>query len=177
VSTFPYQFMSLESFVKLSDEGPDVAGLVNYVIAAELVDMAHLAAITALIRTQKWVLAACSAYEAQNYIAYNAAGSLAQAHPTIKSALTGKLIDHIRGFEIEDQIGHFVRANWKRGPRTDLEKAKENIEYVRSLTGPAFASVESLYRRLSAISHPSSSSLDYLYVPRAAGDGFCIDPD
>ena len=188
--------MSLESFVKLSDEGPDVAGLVNYVIAAELVDMAHLAAITALIRTQKWVLAACSAYEAQNYIAYatairgllessgditdglrNAAGSLAQAHPTIKSALTGKLIDHIRGFEIEDQIGHFVRANWKRGPRTDLEKAKENIEYVRSLTGPAFASVESLYRRLSAISHPSSSSLDYLYVPRAAGDGFCIDPD
>jgi hypothetical protein len=196
VRSFPYQFMSVESFVKLGDEGPDVAGLVNYVIAAELIDMAHLAAITALIRTRKWVLAACSAYECENYIAFagairgllessgditdglrNVSISLAEAHPTIRSALTGKLNDKIHGFEIEDQIGHYVRANWKRGPKTDPEKAKENIEYVRVLTGQSFLSVESLYRRLSAISHPSSSSLDYLYVPRAAGDGFHIDPD
>jgi hypothetical protein len=47
----------------------------NKIVASELVDKAHLAAVAALIRTKKWCEAACIAYDAQNFLMWAAAPS------------------------------------------------------------------------------------------------------
>jgi hypothetical protein len=45
----------------------------NYILGSELVDKAHLAAISSLVRTRRWSDAICQSYEIPNYIAWAAA--------------------------------------------------------------------------------------------------------
>jgi hypothetical protein len=64
--------------------------------------------------------------------------------------------------EIERVLDHYVLATWMRGPRSEVRKAKDNIEYVRALESCVPKIVE-FYHRICSVMHPSSSSIDYLY--------------
>jgi len=76
-----------------------------------------------------------------------------------------------------------------RAPKSDVRKAKDNIDYVQALESGVPTIVE-FYRKICGVTHPSSSSIDYLYVVTPTGlrldtgrnviavEGFCNEfPD
>jgi hypothetical protein len=165
----------------------------NGILALELIDKAHLAATTALFRTKRWVTATCLAYDNQNLVAWassvrgfienagdimdgirNVSTALAENHASISSALSGQLSTKaLDCTEIERILDHFVFAKWMRASKADVRKAKDNIEYVRELDLGKVPKIIEFYQKLCGITHPSSSSIDYIYVP--ISEGFKLD--
>src|SRR5262245_34150434 len=157
---------------------------VNFILAWELVEKAHLAAVTALFRAKRWADAICLMYDNSNFIGWAAslrglletAGDtvdglrdipfeLAEHYHLIKSCLARKEKNSLYGFaEFESKLDHFVHAQWMRTPRgvENKLKAKEAVTYVASLHNVLPGAVD-LYHRLCAISHPSNASLNYFY--------------
>jgi hypothetical protein len=174
-----YVFFSdewFENWIKSPDATPEQS---NYIIAVELVEKAHLASVTALLRAKRWADATCLMYERENFLGWAAsvrgllesAGdtvdgllqvpkTLAFYHRNIAACLAGKEQVFFGGKELEDLLDHFVHAKWGRGKAGDVLIAKENITYVRTL-GSVIPNVEGLYHRLCSICHPSSASLGY----------------
>src|SRR5258708_7143787 len=81
----------------------------NFILALELIDKAHLAALTALMRTKRWADATCLMYDSENFVGWAASVrgflessgdtvdgllhiplSLAKYHRLIKRCLAGK---------------------------------------------------------------------------------------
>ena len=64
-----YTFISddwFKGFLRSDDFSPEHA---NAIVALELLDKAHLASITSLIRTRKWADALCQMHETENFVA------------------------------------------------------------------------------------------------------------
>jgi hypothetical protein len=61
----------------------------NQIIAMELIEKAHLASITALMRAKRWADATCLAYEKENFLSWCASvrGLLESAGDTVDSLL------------------------------------------------------------------------------------------
>jgi hypothetical protein len=155
----------------------------NFIIAMELVDKAHLSAVTALMRAKRWADAACISYEKENFLSWaassrgllesagdtvdgllNIPASLAQVHQQITRFLSGFDEVALMADELERQLDHFVHAKWmrtKRGEHSVL-KAKDNAEYVGVLE-KVVPGIKSLYHRLCSVCHPSNSSIEYFY--------------
>jgi hypothetical protein len=201
LTTHEYLFLTDEFFREWQSTSDYNVARENQIVASELIDKAHLAAATALIRTRQWIKATCSAYDCQNLVAWasaargliessgdtldgliNIAGSIANAHQVISSAIRGYQSTRGLNFaEIEQVLDHYVLATWMRGPRSEVRKAKDNIEYVRALE-PGVPKIVEFYHRICGLTHPSSSSIDYLYDVRETGlrldvgrDGIEID--
>ena len=184
-----YHFITDESFKTWVNSDKFNVTHSNQILATELIDKAHLTATTALFRTQQWVKATCLAYDNNNLVSwassargliensgdimdgiYLVATALAEHHRAIASALSGRQSSEICDFsEIDRPLDHFVLAKWMRAPKTDVRKAKDNIEYVRSLDLARVPEVIEFYQKLCGITHPSSSSIDYLYVQDSEG--------
>jgi hypothetical protein len=164
----------------------------NFIIAMELIDKAHLASITALLRAKRWADATCLAYEKENFLSWAASvrGLLESAGDTVESLLNIPITLALRhrdlaGFlagndegaliaeEIEGKLDHFIHAKWMRAKRGEenVIKAKDNVEYVGALE-QVIPNVElkPLYHRLCAICHPSNASIEYFYDASAAGN-------
>jgi hypothetical protein len=180
-----YTFVSDEWFANwIKTEG--TVERTNSILALELIEKAHLAAITALMRTKRWVDAACLMYDSANFIGWAAsvrgllesAGdtvdglqliplSLAQNHRTIRRCLAGAENNQMVVFsELEERLDHFVHARWMRTRRGEDNKlkAKENAAYV-SVLDSEFPGTLKLFHQLCAICHPSMESLGYFYEP------------
>jgi len=108
LTTHEYLFLTDEFFREWQSTSDYNVARENQIVASELIDKAHLAAATALIRTRQWIKATCSAYDCQNLVAWasaargliessgdtldgliNIAGSIANAHQVISSAIRG----------------------------------------------------------------------------------------
>jgi hypothetical protein len=189
-----YKFISDEWFAAFMNSDEPIRtkiGLFNHIVASELLDKSHLAAVTALLRAKRWADAVCLMYEANNFVGWagaargllesagdtvdgllNIPSSLAQSHGVIAQCIVGKE-DDLCGFsQLEDQLDHFVHGRWirtKRGEKNKL-KAKDNVDYVRILES-VIPSAEKLYHRLCSVTHPSKESLDYFYEPALGKDG------
>jgi hypothetical protein len=182
--THEYKFFSDEWFAKWLKSEAWTVEHTNFILALELIDKAHLAATTALMRTKRWADATCLMYDNSNFVGWAAsvrgllesAGdtvdgllnipmSLAQHHRHIRRCLVGEETDNLVDFsQLETQLDHFVHARWmrtKRGEESKL-KAKENAVYV-SVIETAMPGILKLYHQLCAICHPSSESLSYFY--------------
>jgi hypothetical protein len=189
-----YTFVSDEWFAEWVKSEDRTIERTNAILSLELVEKAHLAAITALMRTKRWVDATCLMYDNANFLGWAAsvrgllesAGdtvdgllniplSLAQNHRTIQRCLAGEETKNAVGYsELEAKLDHFVHARWmrtKRGEENKL-KAKDNAEYVGILESefPAGMFLK-LYHELCAICHPSSESLSYFYDSKPAAEG------
>lgn len=179
-STHSYSFID-DSIYKawIESEYFDIAEN-NRIIALELIDKAHLAALTSIVRTMRWANAACLMYEASNFLAWasssrsllesagdildgllNISITLATNHRAISSCLSGTM-DIPHNFKsLEDTLDHFVLAKWGRN-KGNILTAKNNAEYVRNLE-PVIPDVVKLYQRLCSITHPSADSINFLF--------------
>lgn len=180
-----YTFVADDWFDKWTETESFTVERTNSILALELIEKAHLAAVTALMRTKRWVDATCLMYDNANFVGWAAsvrgllesAGDtvdgllniplpLAQNHLTIRRCLAGTESDNFVGYsELEAKLDHFVHARWmrtKRGEDNQTLKAKDNAEYVGVLKS-ASPGMLKLYHQLCAICHPSSKSLNYFY--------------
>ena len=130
--------------------------------------------------------ALCKSFQTPNYLAWAAAGRgllesagdtwdglgnvaviMAQNHAAIKYCLTGKATNGVYDFsELETKLDHFVLARWMRPTKeaAAVQKAKDNVEYVRHLD-EIIPKVETLYHTLCSIVHPAAPSIEWLYGP------------
>jgi hypothetical protein len=67
-----YTFFSDEWFAKWLEAKACTVEQTNSILALELIDKAHLAAITALLRTKRWVDATCLMYDNTNFVGWAA---------------------------------------------------------------------------------------------------------
>jgi hypothetical protein len=187
-TTHKYKFVSDDWFLEWTESTDFSIQRRNFIIALELVEKAHLASVTALLRARRWADATCLMFEKQNLLGWAAsfrgllesAGdtydgllrvptALAQHHRGISVCLAGEEENWVSATELEELLDHFVHAKWSR--TRGVTKAKENIEYVKRLA-IAIPNVERLYHRLCSICHPSSASIDHFFTP--GDDGFMI---
>lgn len=182
--THEYSFFSDEWFAEWVKTERFTVERANSVLALELVDKAHLAAVTALMRTKRWADAICLMYDNSNFVGWaasvrgllegagdtvdgllNIPATLAEHHRTIRRCLAGEECENFMGYsELEAKLDHFVHARWirtKRGEETPL-KAKDNAAYVGILE-TAVPGILKLYHKLCAICHPSSELISYFY--------------
>jgi len=178
-----YRFMSDEAFAQRQKSDDFRIEELNFITSLELVEKAHLAAVTALIRTKRWVEAICLMADADNFVGFastarglvESAGdivdglqkialSLAEYHNEISVCLAGKESGFVIMKELEEPLDHYVHARWVRVKAGDDKqiKSKDNASYVRALETTVPGAL-SLYHRLCSITHPSSASIDYLY--------------
>jgi hypothetical protein len=180
-TTHKYTFVSDDWFSEWAESSDFSIQKRNFTIALELVEKAHLASVTALLRARRWADATCLMFEKENLFGWAAsfrgllesAGdtydgllqvptSLAQHHRGISVCLAGEEQNWVNAAQLEDLLDHFVHAKWSR--TRGVTKAKENIEYVKRLA-VAIPDVERLYHRLCSICHPSSASIDHFFSP------------
>jgi hypothetical protein len=188
-----YVFIPDDAYKAWRDSPDFSLSLDNRIVASELLDRAHLAAVTSLIRTRRWVSALCDGFEAENYFAWagatralmesagdiwaglnNTALSIAKNYGVIRTCLAGKAATTKYLFpDIERDIDHFVLAKWMRRTKDDnkimeVMRAKDNVQYVRNLE-PALPNIESLYHRLCGIVHPAAGSIHWTYGQADSG--------
>ncbi|SFL59862.1 hypothetical protein SAMN03159423_2731 [Bradyrhizobium sp. NFR13] len=187
-----YRFSTDDSFEKWRRSAEFNIPQLNVITSLELIDKAHLSAVTALIRTKAWADATCAAHTSRNFFSWAAssrglienagdivdgllqiAPTLASNHRAISACLTGRMDTKIAIFsEIEKPLDHFVLAGWlrtKRGEQNPL-KAKDNAEYVKVLE-PVTPDAPNFYRRLCSICHPSNASIEFMYDLDALDSG------
>lgn len=164
----------------------------NQIVSLELVEKAHLAAISALIRTKRWAEAICLMYENENFLGWASAArgllesagdivesllsisfALAQHHRPISVGLSGKATQvayHMS--ELEEALDHYVFVKWMRVPRgqTNVLQAKDNAAYIANIER-VMPDALSYYRRLCGITHPSNASIEYLYQDNTENGG------
>jgi hypothetical protein len=155
----------------------------NFIIALELIEKAHLASITALLRAKRWADGICLAYEHENFLCWGAAFrgllesagdtldalihvplNLAEHYQTISRCLSGDE-DKARDFsEFEDRLNHFCHAKkmrTKKGEENVL-KAKDAVTYINVLE-KVVPNVTSLYQQLCSLCHPADASIEYFF--------------
>jgi hypothetical protein len=182
-SSHKYSFISDDFFDSLTNIEPHPIGMVNLVLVHELSEKCHLSAITAVLRNADWIDGCCREFSARNLLGFAAclrgllesvgdsmdglmdiASGLAEHNRELSSFLTGKREDVCCDLSaFEKRLDHFMFAGWRRGPKSDVKKAKENHDYVANLENGKIENVTTLYRRLCSITHPSVESLTYLY--------------
>jgi hypothetical protein len=174
-----YTFVTDESFKQWLQSADFAIERMNFIVALELIEKAHLASMGALLRARRWADATCLMYEKENFLGWAAAfrGLLESAgdtcdglalipdaltlyHRAIAECLNGKSDAVVDVSELENMLDHFVHARWMRTKRGEenILKAKENINYV-SILEPAIPKVASLYHELCSVCHPSSASI------------------
>src|SRR5947208_308997 len=188
-SKHEYTFVSGDWFQQWRDSDEFTIEKANYIIALELIEKAHLASITALLRAKRWADGACLMYESENFLGWAAAfrgllesagdtldgllaipKSLAINRHAIAECLTGNKHEPMLAGDLENALDHFVHAKWTRTRKNEqnILKAKENVSYVAILE-TVIPDITKLYHRLCGICHPSSASIEYFYDTAAGG--------
>lgn len=183
-TTHNYHFLRDEIFQDWLRSDEFTVSDYNRILALELVDKAHLAAVASLLRTRRWADAVIVAHEQSNVLAWASAvrgllesagdildglgaipTSLAQNHGIIRLCLSGKSKTPSGFSELEHKLDHFVLAKWirvKKGEESVL-KSKDNAEYVRQLE-PIMPGAVNFYHCLCSVTHPSVNSIDWLFA-------------
>ncbi|MBU0584031.1 MAG: hypothetical protein KKB66_16055 [Alphaproteobacteria bacterium] len=156
----------------------------NQIVALDLIEKAHLAAVTSLIRIKRWADAAILMHSSENFLGFcgalrgliehsgdtvdgllNLGGSIAANHRTLSQMFKGKVKkDLVDCSAMEAVVDHYIHAGWvnQKSVADRALAAKPNVEYVR-LVERALPGAVTLYHRLCAIVHPSNASISWLY--------------
>lgn len=189
VASHRYTFISDDWFKEQVDAGKLSPAEMNAVVAVDLLEKAHLAAATSLIRISRWADAVCLMYEANNFPGFagalrglienggdtvdglmNIPVALAEHHRTLNEMLHGRMASDFADCSgLEHFLDHYIHAGWARKKSDRVRAAKANAEYV-SLIERVVPSALSLYHRLCAIVHPSDQSISWLFDFDELGD-------
>ncbi len=179
-----YTFIRDDAFAELIKSEKITPSVLNRILSSELIDKAHLAATTALLRTKRWADAVCLMDAAENFLGWassargllessgdivdgllNMPFSLAKHHRVIAQGLSGTASQDVHRYsELEHKLDHFVFAKWMRPKKGEenILRAKDNAAYIE-LIGRVMPTALIYYQRLCGITHPSNASLQYFY--------------
>lgn len=189
VVTHRYTFISDDWFREQVDGGKLSPADMNAVVAVDILEKAHLAAATSLIRISRWADAVCLMYDARNFPGYasalrglienggdsvdgllNIPAALATHHHRLTEMLDGRMATELADCSALEQIlDHYIHAGWAGKKSDPVRAAKANAEYV-ALIEKVVPSAVSLYHRLCAIVHPSNHSIGWLFNVDELGD-------
>jgi hypothetical protein len=192
-----YHFMADEAFARWRESEDFNWPTFNAITSLELLDKAHLAAITALIRTKRWAVAVCLMEEANNLVGWassargllessgdivdgllNIGADIAAYHQDISRCLSGQQPVPVALGALEGPLDHFVLGQWmrsKKGDENNPLRAKDNAFYVGRLEA-VLPGATAFYHRLCAIAHPSKASIEYLYKLNGKEGGLMVVP-
>lgn len=158
----------------------------NKVYVEELLYRCHLAAITTLLRNEKWMQGIASSVQHNNYFVFSSSlrglveaaadshyclvhvpGTLRDHFLPFSSALQGKFDAGLIVCEkLEDVLIHY--SHGKKQPKTPgapvSHFAKPSQEYLRSLDDPNCTHVRDLYSELCEVTHPAGRSVAMFIV-------------
>lgn len=176
-----YGVTSVESHLDLMDQDLATA---NRVLWNELLNRAHLAATSSLLRIERWMdaamnqaregnllgFAAClrGMIEAASDTAYSLGPvpmALAEHSAAIQLAIDGKISGGVfDGGELETALLHYQFAHKTTKAEADEPSwtAKPAAEYFKVLDWDGKGEIQKLYRTLSGLAHPSAHSLGTL---------------
>lgn len=179
-----YKFMDNELFEKVCHDPLEGIDLGQRIIWEEILARAHMASVSSIIRTSRWIDTAIWEYEAGNLYGWAGAcrsllegagdilhslGSvpltLAQNLGAIQSELSGHERDtRIDGKELEDILIHFLFARKiSKGELVpESHKTEPSWKYIKSLEEMHKGS-NALYSELCEIVHPAASSVGILF--------------
>lgn len=193
-----YRFWSNESVQDAFETGRIGVVELNAIVVSEVLQSAHLAATTSIIRSARWFEATWREHEAANLLGWaaccrsllEAVGdtidgllgvglTLAEAMPTLMKGLSGFDEGLLNLKEIEDKLIHFSHGRKigraERAVVPSTHAARQTAEYIallESAGGPA-----KLYAELCQIGHPARGSLSWTYVDVAGGFRVAADRD
>ena len=145
----------------------------------EILLRVHFAAVTSLIRTQKWLSGVVLGRETKNVLVFSASlrgfleatvdsyysleslpTSLALNFKNINSALKGELNQSFTNDELESKLIHFQFAKkGKKGSDASVNIARTNVEYIKSFDLENIG-IKELYSELCEVTHPAANSIN-----------------
>ncbi|TGK54259.1 hypothetical protein [Leptospira bouyouniensis] len=172
-----YSIMPTEEFKKLKKLEE-----INYITQLEIIERAHIVALSSIFRTRKWIFGIFISYYNKNYYLFasslrgliEAIGdsfytlkkiplTLATHFYSINLALKGELTNPFYLKDLEDDLIHYTHARKLKGNEKkqlpDYYNAKQTTEYLNEIKD-GNESIIDLYSELCQISHPASNSLN-----------------
>ena len=174
-----YSFMDIEEFTELLPSDVSEGMRVYW---SETLQRAHIAAVTAIMRSRSWLSAAFSTSSDKNALAFSAAFrgllelaadtttaligtpmTLAHYYPVIADALSGRATKIATSSELEDELIHFSHGRYfKRSehPNTPRSHIARSVhEYVKVFENLNAEEVAQCYRFLCDLTHPGAPSV------------------
>ncbi|OHV85441.1 hypothetical protein [Ensifer sp. LCM 4579] len=184
-----YTFISDDWYREQVNAGKLSPAEINAVVAVDLLEKAHLAAATSLIRIVRWADAICLMYDAKNFPGFagalrglienggdsvdgllNIPTALATHHRRLNDMLAGRMSSELADCSaLEQMLDHYIHAGWPGRRGDPVLAAKPNADYI-AVIGKVVPSALSLYHRLCAIIHPSNQSIRWLFDFDELGD-------
>ena len=183
--TTRYRFVDNEEYLGLLTRDVSEGMRVYW---TELLGRAHIAAVTAILRSGHWMSAVLSAYSEGNALGFAAAfralmesaadtsnglrstpPTLAHLYPEVSKALLGRATDIVIATELEDHLIHYSHARYLRRserdsmPPTHDALLASKLEDLKELGNAD--KVAAAYRFLSDLTHPAAASVSIWLAP------------
>ncbi len=192
-----YSFLDLDEYKDLlcRDVGE---GMRIYWV--DMLERAHIAAVTAILRSRRWLAAVLSTRSEKNALAFAAAFrglmesaadaatalivtplTLARDYPDIAKAISGEATAVVISSELEDELIHYSHAryvkNSERASAPKSHKARTTQKYRKVFEPLNANSVSECYRFLCDLTHPAGPSVWMWLEPvDAKGSEFVLSP-
>ncbi|NDV51357.1 hypothetical protein [Salipiger sp. PrR003] len=189
-----YNFWSESEFLEVAQKDMDRAGIQYW---REILDRAHFASATSIIRTVNWVRAISHSFEDSNFLSFmssvraltefsgDAVHSLnpvpltiAENSSAISRMLRGGSTTFVTSTDLEDSLIHFTHARkLKKGDATaESHRAEQTHVYVKSLE-PYAPKIYEMYMVLCGYAHPAAQSVGAHMRPLNENDwSLTVDP-
>lgn len=171
-----YSFMDVGEYTELLSSDVSEGMCVYW---SETLERAHIGAVTAIMRSRSWLLAALSASEDKNALAFSASFrgllesaadtttafigtpmTLAHYYPVITDALSGRATTIATSPELEDELIHYSHGRYiKRSERAttpQFHQARSTHEYLKVFENLNAEKVAQCYRFLCDLTHPGA---------------------
>jgi len=180
LETFQYRFMTEQSYRKLIEESPDPYEA-QQVYCFEILERAHIAAVTSLIRADRWLKGVLNAFRDNNFFVFTSSfrgflESCADTHyvlaavPRTISDTSEQLYEclhrvprsEIYIFQpLEDRLIHYShgRKVGKTELTPDSHKAKTMKDYLTYLQQESNGPIHDFYSELCEVTHPAADSV------------------
>ncbi len=180
-----YSFMDnhqYEQMMLTEDDGLEKGARIYW---EEMLDRAHMASVSSIIRASRWVDSSMREYEAGNLFGWAAATrslveaaadsghslgvvpiTLAEIHKPVIAALKGKAGSFLTSSDIEDALIHYSHAR-KVSKAEEVpisHKARQSAEYLRFLEEMKIDGARELYSKLCEIVHPAAMSVSTTFT-------------
>ena len=195
--TTRYSFVDNEEYAELLTRDVSEGMRIYW---TEMLSRAHIAAVTAILRSRHWMSAVLSSYSERNALVFAAAfralmesaadtseglrstsPTLAHIHPKISEALAGRATSRFESKELEDDLIRYTHARFlkadERDSLPDTHKAlrPSALKDLKALGNPD--KVAAAYRFLSDLTHPAAASVSIWLAPvDATGLEFTLSP-
>ena len=177
--TTRYSFIDVDEFADLLRSDVSEGMRVYW---SETLERAHLASVTAILRSRHWLSAVLSTQSDRNALGFAAVFrglmesaadtttaligiplTLAHHYPTIADGLSGLATTVVTSPELEDELIHYSHGRYieesDRASTPQSHKARSVQEYLRVFENLNANSVAQCYRYLCDITHPGAPSV------------------